>query len=74
MAYFNFFIQDNIKYMYLRSKRYKCKTLTHKTSRIVGVNANLSIHLNQTLHDDLSNLAISQGILQSITQEDNQRE
>lgn len=48
--------------------------LTHETSRIVGINANLSVHLNQALHDDFSNLTISQGILQSITQENNQRE
>lgn len=50
------------------------KALTHKTSRIVGISANLSINFNQALHYNLSNLAISQGILQSITEEDNQRE
>lgn len=55
--------------------RYKtAKALTHKTSRIIGIGANLSIDLDQALHHDLSNLAIGQGILQPITEEDNQRE
>lgn len=72
MAHF-YFLQDNVKYMCIKNKKYRNKALTHKTSRIVGINANLSIHLNQALHDDLSNFAISQGILQSITQKDNQR-
>lgn len=66
MAHF-YFLQDNVKYMCIKNKKYRNKALTHKTSRIVGINANLSIHLNQALHDDLSNFAISQGILQSIT-------
>lgn len=50
------------------------RALTHKTSRIIRIGANLSINLDQALHYDLSNLAISQGILQPITEEDNQRE
>lgn len=68
------FLRDNVKYICIKKvKSIEVKALTHKTSRIVGINANLSIHLNQALHDDLSNFAISQGILQSITQKDNQR-
>lgn len=47
------------------------KALTHKTSRIIRVGANLSVNLDQALHHDLSNLAISQSVLQPITKEDN---
>lgn len=65
----------NLKVKNILHNRYKItEALTHKTSRIIGISANLSINLDQALHHDLSNFTISQGVLQPITEEDNQRE
>lgn len=47
--------------------------LTHETSRVIGVSANLSINFNQPLHDDFLDLLSIQGEFQAITQKYDQR-
>jgi len=46
--------------------------LTHEASGVGGVGADLSVDLHQTLHDDLGHLGAVQGVLQAISQEDQQ--
>lgn len=46
--------------------------LTHVASGIGGVGADLSIDLNQALHDDLGDLGAIEGVLQAVSQEDQQ--
>jgi len=44
----------------------------HETGREIGISANLSINLDETLHDDAVDLTLIQSILQTVTDEDNQ--
>lgn len=48
--------------------------LTHESSGEVGVCADLAVDLNQPLHDDLGHLSVGQGVLQTVAQEDHQRQ
>lgn len=41
--------------------------LTHETSWIIGVGADLAVDLDQTLHHDLGDFIVVQGVLESIT-------
>lgn len=48
--------------------------LTHESRGEVGVCADLAVDLDQTLHHDLGHLGVGQGVLQPVTQEDDQRQ
>lgn len=47
------------------------KLQTHETSRVVGIRTDLSVDFNESLHDDLGNLVVVQGILETIAEENN---
>jgi hypothetical protein len=47
--------------------------LTHETSRVGAVSADLSVDLDKTLHEDVLDFLTVQGILQTVAQEDNKR-
>lgn len=44
----------------------------HEAGREVGVGANLTVDLDEALHDDAGDLALVQGILQAVTQKNDQ--
>lgn len=44
----------------------------HETGREVGISANLTIDLNQALHNNAGNLTLIQGIFQTVTEENDQ--
>lgn len=46
----------------------------HEASRVGGISANFAIDLDQALHKDGSGLATVQGILEAVSDEDNQRQ
>jgi hypothetical protein len=46
----------------------------HEASGVVGVSANLTVNLDEALHDNASNLTLGQGILQAVADEHNERE
>jgi len=46
----------------------------HETSREGGISAHLSVNGDEALHQDEGNLTTSQGILESVTQKDHQRQ
>lgn len=48
--------------------------LTHESGRVVGVGAHLAVDLNQTLHNNLGNVAAIQCVLETVTQENYQRQ
>lgn len=48
--------------------------LTHEARRVIGVGADLAVHSDQALHHDFCYLAVGQGVLQSVTKEDNKWE
>jgi len=45
----------------------------HESSGVGGVGADLAVNLDQTLHHDGLDLATVQGVLETVTDEDNQR-
>ena len=46
--------------------------LTHETNWVVAVGTNFVVDLDQTLHYDLCDLRVGEGILQSVTNKENQ--
>jgi len=48
--------------------------LTHESSWVVDVSADLAINFDVTLHDDLGDLGVGQGVLETVTQEDHERQ
>lgn len=50
-----------------RTARGNVEKLTHETSWIIGVGADLAVNLDQTLHYDLRDLVVVQGVLETIT-------
>lgn len=48
--------------------------LTHVSSRVVRIGADLAVNLDQTLHDDLGHLGVGEGVLETVTQENDQRQ
>ena len=48
--------------------------LTHETNREIGIGADLAINLNVAIHDDDKNFATGQGILETVTQQDDKRD
>lgn len=46
----------------------------HEASRVGGISANFAIDLDQALHENGSGLAAIEGILQAVSDEDNQRQ
>ena len=47
--------------------------LTHETSRVGAVSADLSVNLDKTLHEDVLNFLAVQSVLQTVAQEDDER-
>ena len=45
----------------------------HETSWVVGVCSDLSVDLDESLHDNLSNFTTVQSILQTVSKKDNER-
>lgn len=48
--------------------------LTHESGGEVRIGAHFAVDLDQTLHHDLGDLGVGQGVLQAVTQEDDQRQ
>lgn len=48
------------------------ETLTHEASWVVNVGADLAVDFDVSLHDDLGDFSVGQGVLQTVTQEDHQ--
>jgi hypothetical protein len=46
----------------------------HETSWVGGISADLAINLDQTLHDDSLGLTAVQGILETVAEEDDERQ
>lgn len=46
--------------------------LTHESCWVVDISANLSINFDVSLHNDLGDFGVCQGVPQAITQKDNQ--
>lgn len=46
--------------------------ITHESGRVVGIGADFSVNLYEPLHDNLGNVSIVQGILETVTEENNQ--
>ena len=53
--------------MILQMFKSNYRFLTHETSRVVGIGADLSVDFDEPLHDDLGNLTVGQGVLQTVT-------
>ena len=49
-------------------------SLTHESSGEGGISADLAVDLHKPLHEDLLDLSAIQSILQTISQENHQRE
>ena len=47
----------------------RCVLLTHETSRVCGICANLAVDFDESLCDNRGNFMSSQGVLQPISQE-----
>lgn len=54
-------------------KSEKARGLTHKAGGKVDVGADLAVNLNRTLHHDLGDLIAREGVLESVSQHDDQR-
>jgi hypothetical protein len=50
------------------------KILTHEASREGGVSSNLVVHLDETLHQNVGNLLLGKGILQSVSEKNDERQ
>jgi hypothetical protein len=48
-------------------------SLTHETSRVGAVSADLSVNLDETLHKDVLDFLAVQSVLKTVTQEDDER-
>jgi hypothetical protein len=48
--------------------------LTHESSWIIDVGSDLSVDFDVSLHDNLLGLGVVQGVLQAVTQENDQWE
>lgn len=57
---------------FLRHYELRRNQLTHESSRVGDVGADLAIDLDEPLHADLLHLISSQGILEAIPQEDDE--
>merc|ERR1712227_883238 len=58
--------------------RRKCSSdlsmeIIHETNRVVHVGADLAVHLNQALHEDLLHLLVGERVLQAVAQDKHQR-
>lgn len=58
---------NNYSHTVERTARGNFAKLTHETSWIIGVGADFAVDLDQTLHHDLGDLVVVQGILETIT-------
>lgn len=47
----------------------KHSSLTHEASWVVSVSADLAVHLDKPLHDDLGHLRVGQSVLEPVTKE-----
>ncbi len=47
-------------------------TLTHETGWVVGVGTDFTVDFDEPLHDDFGHFRVVQGILQTVTKENNQ--
>lgn len=48
--------------------------LTHEAGGIGGISAHLAVNLDQTLHDNFGHLSAVQSVLETVSQEDQQRQ